>query len=103
VFQGRSDGIFCAYRAPTAKNFWEFDAGTESWPASYLRSRRSSISDADGRMGRRCWNYQSTGSRANQNRALPVLTFAIVAPAKLMFHVSDIKDLFQGPHCTDSA
>jgi quinohemoprotein ethanol dehydrogenase len=28
VFQGRSDGIFCAYRATDGKKLWEFDAGT---------------------------------------------------------------------------
>ncbi len=28
VFQGRSDGIFCAYRATDGKRLWEFDAGT---------------------------------------------------------------------------
>jgi PQQ-dependent dehydrogenase (methanol/ethanol family) len=28
VFQGRSDGLFCAYRATDGKKLWEFDAGT---------------------------------------------------------------------------
>jgi len=28
VFQGRSDGIFCAYRATDGKKLWEFNAGT---------------------------------------------------------------------------
>jgi len=28
VFQARSDGIFCAYRASDGKKLWEFDAGT---------------------------------------------------------------------------
>jgi len=28
VFQGRSDGMFCAYRATDGKRLWEFDAGT---------------------------------------------------------------------------
>jgi quinohemoprotein ethanol dehydrogenase len=26
--QGRSDGIFCAYRATDGKRLWDFDAGT---------------------------------------------------------------------------
>jgi mono/diheme cytochrome c family protein len=28
VFQGRSDGVFCAYRATDGKKLWEFNAGT---------------------------------------------------------------------------
>ena len=28
VFQGRSDGMFAAYRATDGKRLWEFDAGT---------------------------------------------------------------------------
>jgi quinohemoprotein ethanol dehydrogenase len=28
VFQGRSDGMFCAYRATDGRKLWEFDAGT---------------------------------------------------------------------------
>ena len=28
IFQGRSDGMFCAYRATDGKKLWQFDAGT---------------------------------------------------------------------------
>ena len=39
VFQGRSDGILCAYRATDGKKLWEFDAGTGIMapPVTYLR------------------------------------------------------------------
>ncbi len=38
VFQGRSDGMFCAYRATDGKKLWEFDAGTGIMapPVTYL-------------------------------------------------------------------
>ncbi len=38
VFQGRSDGILCAYRATDGKKLWEFDAGTGIMapPVTYL-------------------------------------------------------------------
>jgi PQQ-dependent dehydrogenase (methanol/ethanol family) len=38
VFQGRSDGVFCAYRATDGKKLWEFDAGTGIMapPVTYL-------------------------------------------------------------------
>jgi quinohemoprotein ethanol dehydrogenase len=38
VFQGRSDGVFCAYRATDGKQLWEFDAGTGIMapPVTYL-------------------------------------------------------------------
>jgi quinohemoprotein ethanol dehydrogenase len=38
VFQGRSDGIFVAYRATDGKKLWEFDAGTGiiAPPVTYL-------------------------------------------------------------------
>jgi len=38
-FQGRSDGIFCAYRATDGKRLWDFDAGTGIMaPATYLQN-----------------------------------------------------------------
>ena len=39
VFQGRSDGIFCAYRATDGKKLWEFDGGTGIMapPVTYLQ------------------------------------------------------------------
>jgi len=39
VFQGRSDGMFCAYRASDGKKLWEFDAGTGVMapPVTYLQ------------------------------------------------------------------
>ena len=39
VFQGRSDGILCAYRATDGKKLWEFDAGTGIMapPVTYLQ------------------------------------------------------------------
>jgi len=39
VFQGRSDGMFCAYRATDGKKLWEFDAGTGIMapPVTYLQ------------------------------------------------------------------
>ena len=38
VFQGRSDGVFCAYRASDGKKLWEFNAGTGIMapPVTYL-------------------------------------------------------------------
>lgn len=38
VFQGRSDGIFCAFRATDGKKLWEYDAGTGIMapPVTYL-------------------------------------------------------------------
>jgi quinohemoprotein ethanol dehydrogenase len=38
VFQGRSDGVFCAYRATDGKKLWEFNAGTGIMapPVTYL-------------------------------------------------------------------
>jgi quinohemoprotein ethanol dehydrogenase len=38
VFQGRSDGMFCAYRATDGKQLWEYDAGTGIMapPVTYL-------------------------------------------------------------------
>jgi PQQ-dependent dehydrogenase (methanol/ethanol family) len=38
VFQGRSDGLFCAYRATDGKKLWQFDAGTGIMapPITYL-------------------------------------------------------------------
>ncbi|HEV2102545.1 MAG TPA: PQQ-dependent dehydrogenase, methanol/ethanol family, partial [Candidatus Acidoferrum sp.] len=38
VFQGRSDGVLCAYRATDGKKVWEFDAGTGIMapPVTYL-------------------------------------------------------------------
>jgi len=39
VFQGCSDGMFCAYRASDGKKLWEFDAGTGVMapPVTYLQ------------------------------------------------------------------
>jgi PQQ-dependent dehydrogenase (methanol/ethanol family) len=39
VFQGRSDGIFCAYRAQDGKKLWQFDAGIGIMapPVTYLQ------------------------------------------------------------------
>jgi len=41
VFQGRSDGKLCAYRATDGKKLWEFDAGTGIMapPVTYLVGR----------------------------------------------------------------
>jgi quinohemoprotein ethanol dehydrogenase len=38
VFQGRSDGVLCAYRATDGKKLWEFDSGTGIMapPVTYL-------------------------------------------------------------------
>ena len=38
IFQGRSDGMFCAYRATDGKRLWQFDAGTGIMapPITYL-------------------------------------------------------------------
>jgi quinohemoprotein ethanol dehydrogenase len=39
VFQGRADGLFCAYRASDGQKLWEYDAGTGiiAPPVTYLR------------------------------------------------------------------
>jgi len=38
IFQGRSDGVLCAYRATDGKQLWQFDAGTGIMapPVTYL-------------------------------------------------------------------
>jgi quinohemoprotein ethanol dehydrogenase len=38
IFQGRSDGVLCAYRATDGKRLWQFDAGTGIMapPVTYL-------------------------------------------------------------------
>jgi quinohemoprotein ethanol dehydrogenase len=38
ILQGRSDGVFCAYRATDGKKLWQFDAGTGIMapPVTYL-------------------------------------------------------------------
>ena len=38
IFQGRSDGVFCVYRATDGKKLWQFDAGTGIMapPVTYL-------------------------------------------------------------------
>jgi quinohemoprotein ethanol dehydrogenase len=38
IFQGRSDGVFCAYRASDGRKLWQFDAGTGIMapPVTYL-------------------------------------------------------------------
>ena len=67
VFQGRSDGMFCAYRATDGKKLWEFDAGTGIMaPPHYLHPRWRAIHHADGGMGRVCGRKQHSRQRPGE-------------------------------------
>ena len=67
VFQGRSDGMFCAYRATDGKKLWEFDAGTGIMaPPDYLHPRWRAIHHPHGGLGRVCGRKQHSRQRPGE-------------------------------------
>jgi outer membrane protein assembly factor BamB len=72
VSQGRSDGIFCAYRATDGKELCEFDAGTGIMapPVTHLVDGVQYLTLMVG-WGRSSWNHQSPGRRADQTGFWP--------------------------------
>src|ERR1039458_4776154 len=84
VFQGRSDGIFCAYAATAGKKLWEFDAGTGIMapPVTYLRDGVQYVTlmvDWGGAAGL----VNLPGSGPVKRGFGRVLTFSLGANAKL--------------------
>jgi mono/diheme cytochrome c family protein len=84
VFQGRSDGIFVAYRARDGKKLWEFDTGTGiiAPPVTYLLDDVQYVTLMVGwGGGNAIVNIPGKGStRPGFSR---ILTFALGANAKL--------------------
>lgn len=84
VFQGRSDGILCAYRATDGKKLWEYDAGTGiiAPPVTYLVGGVQYLTLMIGWGGAAALvNIPASGPiRPGFGR---ILTFAIGAHAKL--------------------
>jgi glucose dehydrogenase/mono/diheme cytochrome c family protein len=84
VFQGRSDGIFCAYRATDGKKLWEFDAGTGIMapPVTYLRDGVQYVTLMVG-WGGAAGLVNLPGSGPVKRGFGRVLTFSLGANAKL--------------------
>jgi quinohemoprotein ethanol dehydrogenase len=84
VFQGRSDGIFCAYRATDGKKLWEFDAGTGimSPPVTYLVGGVQYLSLMVG-WGGAAGLVNAPGTGPFKPGFGRILTFAIGGQAKL--------------------
>jgi quinohemoprotein ethanol dehydrogenase len=84
VFQGRSDGVFCAYRATDGKMLWQFDAGTGIMapPVTYLLDGVQYITLMVGWGGSSGLN-NIPGSGAVKTGYGRILTFALGAHAKL--------------------
>jgi quinohemoprotein ethanol dehydrogenase len=84
VFQGRSDGIFCAYRATDGKKLWEYDAGTGIMapPVTYLRHGVQYITLMVG-WGGAAGLANLPGSGPVKRGFGRVLTFSLGANAKL--------------------
>jgi len=84
VFQGRSDGIFCAYRATDGKKLWEFDAGTGIMapPVTYLRDGVQYVTLMVG-WGGAAGLANLPGSGPVKRGLGRVLTFSLGANAKL--------------------
>jgi quinohemoprotein ethanol dehydrogenase len=84
VFQGRSDGMFSAYRATDGKRLWEFDAGTGIMapPVTYLLGGVQYVTLMVGWGGAAgLVNPPGTGpTKAGFDR---ILTFSLGATAKL--------------------
>ncbi len=84
VFQGRSDGFFCAYRATDGKKLWEFDAGTGimAAPVTYLENGVQYITLMVG-WGGAAGLTNPPGSGPVKPGFGRVLTFALGANTKL--------------------
>ncbi len=84
VFQGRSDGIFCAYRATDGKKLWEYDAGTGIMapPVTYIVNGVQYITLMVG-WGGAAGLVNLPGSGPVKRGFGRVLTFALGANAKL--------------------
>lgn len=84
VFQGRSDGIFCAYRATDGKKLWEFDSGTGIMapPVTYLRDGVQYVTLMVG-WGGAAGLVNLPGSGPVKRGFGRVLTFSLGANAKL--------------------
>ncbi len=84
IFQGRSDGLFCAYRATDGKKLWQFDAGTGIMapPVTYLVGGVQYITLMVGWGGAAGLN-NITGSGVVKPGFGRILTFSLGAHAKL--------------------
>jgi len=84
VFQGRSDGIFVAYRAKDGKKLWEFDAGTGiiAPPVTYMLDGAQYITLMVGWGGGNAI-VNIPGKGATRPGFGRILTFALGANAKL--------------------
>jgi quinohemoprotein ethanol dehydrogenase len=84
VFQGRSDGVFAAYRATDGKQLWQFDAGTGIMapPVTYLADGAQYVSIMVGWGGADAlFNHASLGKvKPGYGR---ILTFAVGGTATL--------------------
>ena len=93
VFQGRSDGMLCAYRATDGKKLWEFYAGTGIMapPVTYLLDGVQYITLMVGWGGSAGIN-NLPGSGAGQTRLWP-RPYASLSTARQnsTFHPSDIR------------
>jgi quinohemoprotein ethanol dehydrogenase len=84
VFQGRSDGMLCAYRATDGKKLWEFDAGTGIMapPVTYLLDRIQYVTIMVG-WGGAAGLLNIPGSGPVKRGFGRILTFSLGANAKL--------------------
>lgn len=84
VFQGRSDGVLCAYRATDGKKVWEFDAGTGIMapPVTYLVDGVQYVTVMVG-WGGAAGLVNLPGSGPVKRGFGRVLTFALGGKAKL--------------------
>jgi quinohemoprotein ethanol dehydrogenase len=84
IFQGRADGVLCAYRATDGKKLWEFDAGTGIMapPVTYLRDGVQYVTLMVG-WGGAAGLVNLPGSGSVKRGFGRVLTFSLGANAKL--------------------
>jgi len=84
VFQGRSDGLLCAYRATDGKKLWEFDAGTGilAPPVTYLVDGAQYLTLMVG-WGGANGLINAPGSGPVKRGFGRILTFSLGATAKL--------------------
>jgi quinohemoprotein ethanol dehydrogenase len=84
VFQGRSDGMLCVYRATDGKKLWEFDAGTGIMapPVTYIQDGAQYVTLMVG-WGGAAGLVNLPGSGPVKRGFGRVLTFSLGATAKL--------------------
>jgi quinohemoprotein ethanol dehydrogenase len=84
VFQGRSDGVLCAYRATDGRKLWEFDAGTGIMapPVTYLLGGVQYVTLMAG-WGGAAGLINTPGSGPIKPGFGRILTFSLGANAKL--------------------